>query len=154
MSDGDNQTWRGAAACAGMGVKFRSAEDDFFFLLPGRKSKRAKQLCATCLVKKRCLEYALVNNLQGIWGGTTDDERREYPQYVIDAIRDRELALSRRTLIIDQHTYLDQEGNRLIVQVAQVSAQSSPVQSMEEWMGEQLEALDRLFEQTNDLLNF
>lgn len=39
--------------------------------------KEAKALCAKCPYKLRCLEYAVNDpSLQGIWGGTTDRQRR------------------------------------------------------------------------------
>ena len=37
--------------------------------------KEAKAICADCPYKVRCLEYALKNHEQGIWGGTTERER-------------------------------------------------------------------------------
>ena len=38
---------------------------------------RAKRICATCPVQADCLAYALehVENLRGVWGGTTPRER-------------------------------------------------------------------------------
>lgn len=36
----------------------------------------AKRLCATCPVKQQCLEAALENGEVGVWGGTTEQERR------------------------------------------------------------------------------
>lgn len=40
--------------------------------------KIAKSLCAECLVKDECLEFALRNNEKfGIWGGMTERERRK-----------------------------------------------------------------------------
>ncbi len=36
----------------------------------------AKAICAECPYKLRCLEYALKNNEIGIWGGTTENERK------------------------------------------------------------------------------
>ena len=38
--------------------------------------KEAKAICAECPYKVRCLEYALKNHEQGIWGGTTERDRR------------------------------------------------------------------------------
>jgi WhiB family redox-sensing transcriptional regulator len=38
--------------------------------------KEAKAICAECPYKIRCLEYALKNHEQGIWGGTTERDRR------------------------------------------------------------------------------
>lgn len=37
----------------------------------------AKLLCAGCPVRKRCLDYALVYEEFGIWGGATPEERDE-----------------------------------------------------------------------------
>ena len=38
--------------------------------------KEAKAICAECPYKVRCLTYALKNHEQGIWGGTTERDRR------------------------------------------------------------------------------
>lgn len=41
--------------------------------------REAKLTCYECPYKARCLEYALKNeDLQGIWGGTTEQERRKF----------------------------------------------------------------------------
>jgi hypothetical protein len=37
--------------------------------------KEAKAICAECPYKARCLEYAINNHEQGIWGGTTERQR-------------------------------------------------------------------------------
>jgi hypothetical protein len=37
----------------------------------------AKLVCKECPYVTRCLTYALLNNEQGIWGGTTEGERRQ-----------------------------------------------------------------------------
>jgi hypothetical protein len=39
--------------------------------------KEAKAICAECPYKVRCLTYALKNSEQGIWGGTTERDRRK-----------------------------------------------------------------------------
>lgn len=37
----------------------------------------AKAVCRTCNVRQECLQYALESNQEyGIWGGTTEEERR------------------------------------------------------------------------------
>lgn len=36
----------------------------------------AKAICVTCPVKLACLQEALANDYDGIWGGTTTSERR------------------------------------------------------------------------------
>ena len=41
-----------------------------------RKEEKAKAICATCPVRKECLDYALtVREADGIWGGYTTQER-------------------------------------------------------------------------------
>ena len=36
----------------------------------------AKSICQSCPLAVQCLEYALKNQEVGIWGGTTEDQRR------------------------------------------------------------------------------
>lgn len=39
---------------------------------------RAKQVCGECPVKIECLDFAIdTNQDSGIWGGTSEDERRD-----------------------------------------------------------------------------
>jgi WhiB family redox-sensing transcriptional regulator len=43
-----------------------------------KRETMAKSICARCPVKSPCLAYALrVDELLGIWGGTTEAERRQ-----------------------------------------------------------------------------
>ena len=38
---------------------------------------RAKAICATCSVKKECLDYAVrIREQHGIWGGLSESERK------------------------------------------------------------------------------
>jgi len=49
------------------------------FTVEGRKKhsvKAAKAVCARCLVTDECLQYALDNDLEGVFGGTTTEERK------------------------------------------------------------------------------
>ena len=61
------------AACSG-------EDTTIFFPEPGEFAKEdtklAKAICASCNVKDACLKFALENNEYGIWGGTTDHERK------------------------------------------------------------------------------
>lgn len=42
------------------------------------REARAKAICATCPVKKPCLEYALrIREPHGIWGGLNEVERKQ-----------------------------------------------------------------------------
>jgi WhiB family transcriptional regulator, redox-sensing transcriptional regulator len=66
--------WRKLAACRGM-------DTDFFF--PGgstgndrERISLAKQVCAGCPVRAECLEFAIGTGSAGIFGGTTDLERK------------------------------------------------------------------------------
>jgi hypothetical protein len=38
--------------------------------------KLAKGICSQCPVKILCLDYAVSAQMQGVWGGTTDFERK------------------------------------------------------------------------------
>jgi WhiB family redox-sensing transcriptional regulator len=67
--------WWEAAAC-------RTADPDLFFPVssvgPGRDEvARAKAVCASCRVRRQCLQFALATRqAHGVWGGTTEEERR------------------------------------------------------------------------------
>ena len=66
--------WRDRAACRGLDI-------NLFFPGPGEMAKIrvAREYCATCPVQLECLEYALHfpdRDLPGIYGGTTELERR------------------------------------------------------------------------------
>jgi WhiB family redox-sensing transcriptional regulator len=72
-----DQEWRQLAACAG--------EDPEVFFPENRQKNRAefdrrvaaaKRLCAACPVRWHCLDQAMTNFEDGIWGGTTAEERR------------------------------------------------------------------------------
>ena len=68
--------WRSRAAC-------RDADPDLFFpegtTGPAlQTADRARRLCKTCPVQARCLDWALDHHAAfGIWGGLTEDERRD-----------------------------------------------------------------------------
>lgn len=53
---------------------------DRWFFAPSNDTaaaEKAKAVCQFCPVKDKCLEYALERPDVGIWGGTTQAERRE-----------------------------------------------------------------------------
>jgi WhiB family redox-sensing transcriptional regulator len=66
--------WRAAGACV-------SADPDLFFPVSGTgkaaaQAARACQVCAGCPVRRQCLQFAVeTGEMEGIWGGTTPDER-------------------------------------------------------------------------------
>lgn len=67
--------WRLQASC-------RSVDPDLFFPIGATglavdQITAAKEVCALCPVNGPCLEYALATNQDsGVWGGTSEDERR------------------------------------------------------------------------------
>lgn len=61
--------WRKRAAC-------RGHDTDMFFPERGQNVKPAKEVCHTCPVKKPCLEEALINLDPGIWGETSERQRK------------------------------------------------------------------------------
>lgn len=72
---GSIANWRSAGACL-------SADPDLFFPVsttgPADKQvARAKLICAGCVVRQECLDFALAHDqTHGIWGGTTAEERQ------------------------------------------------------------------------------
>lgn len=62
----------GSQACASVGV------DQFYVESSSPQSSRdAKAVCCGCHFIDACLEWALVHETYGVWGGTTSHERRE-----------------------------------------------------------------------------
>jgi WhiB family redox-sensing transcriptional regulator len=68
-------SWMSRGAC-------RQADPELFFPisavtgLAARQVEAAKAVCGPCAVRANCLSYALEAMPEGIWGGTTPDERR------------------------------------------------------------------------------
>lgn len=71
----EHDDWRELSAC-------RDTDPDLFFPVgttgPAiEQIETAKAVCRTCDVQQACLEYALTTNQDsGIWGGTSEEERR------------------------------------------------------------------------------
>jgi WhiB family redox-sensing transcriptional regulator len=51
--------------------------DVFFPDSEASGSDPAKAICRECPARYECLDYALKENMGGIWGGTTTEERRK-----------------------------------------------------------------------------
>ena len=68
--------WRSVAAC-------RDTDPDLFFPIGTTgpaidQIASAKAVCDACPAKEPCLEFALISNQDsGVWGGTSEDERRK-----------------------------------------------------------------------------
>jgi WhiB family redox-sensing transcriptional regulator len=69
-------TWRKTAIC-------RDTDPDLFFPVGTTgyalvQIDKAKQVCGECPACEDCLQYALETNQDsGIWGGTSEEERRQ-----------------------------------------------------------------------------
>lgn len=67
--------WRVDAAC-------RDTDPDLFFPVGSTGAAvdqiaSAKKVCVSCRCKDACLDFALTTNQDtGVWGGTSEDERR------------------------------------------------------------------------------
>ena len=74
--DWDANTWRARSAC-------RDSDPDVFFPIGStgmalEQIETAKRICTACQVTEECLEFALATNQEaGVWGGTTEEERRK-----------------------------------------------------------------------------
>jgi WhiB family redox-sensing transcriptional regulator len=73
---GDGPDWREHAAC-------RDTDPDLFFPVgttgPAiEQIASAKAVCSMCPAQEPCLEFAVATNQDsGVWGGTSEEERRE-----------------------------------------------------------------------------
>jgi WhiB family redox-sensing transcriptional regulator len=64
-------SWVERAACRGSGFAP-------YFPRAGVSADPAKAVCGQCPVRGECLDFALQHpQLQGVWGGTSDADRRE-----------------------------------------------------------------------------
>ena len=64
------------------------SDPDFFFPEAGTTfavahTRMAKEICSTCPYLAECLEWALKADEIGIWGGTTEAERRRMKRGVV-----------------------------------------------------------------------
>lgn len=82
-------SWRNEAIC-------KDTDPDLFFPVgtTGQallQIDRAKQVCAECSVQVSCLQFAIETNQDsGIWGGTSEEERRNIRRQI--AARNRAAA--------------------------------------------------------------
>ena len=73
--DWDDSAWRDRAGC-------RDSDPDLFFPVGStgaavEEIRAAKAVCGKCAVREQCLAFALETNQEaGIWGGTSEEERR------------------------------------------------------------------------------
>lgn len=68
--DEEEHAWIRKAACRGM-------DPGIFFPQTDQEAEQALAVCRICAVQEECLEYAIsAKERYGIWGGTTERERR------------------------------------------------------------------------------
>jgi WhiB family redox-sensing transcriptional regulator len=69
----------------------RETDPEIFFPLPGdvRQLAVAREICADCPVQASCREFAIRHGETGVWGGTTENQRRQIR-------RDRRNAVAQR----------------------------------------------------------
>lgn len=74
--DWDVDDWRKYAAC-------KDTDPDLFFPVGTTgpaldQIAAAKRVCCACEAQPQCLEFALTTNQEaGVWGGTSEEERRK-----------------------------------------------------------------------------
>jgi len=72
-------------ACAGLTDLFYGPEDGRTEAERSEREAQCKQVCAMCPVVLECLERALVlKQPYGVWGGMTEQERREFRAHLKD----------------------------------------------------------------------
>lgn len=87
----DDSRWREDAAC-------RDTDPNLFFPVgttgeAEEETRAALALCRQCAVREQCLEFAMATNQRdGIWGATSEDDRRRMRSAWVAARRRRELA--------------------------------------------------------------
>lgn len=68
--------WRHRARCrSGSGI-----DPELFFPIgqgegPRQQVQEARAVCARCPAVWQCLDWATAHNVEGVWGGTTKEER-------------------------------------------------------------------------------
>jgi WhiB family redox-sensing transcriptional regulator len=73
--------WQDHALCGG-------TETEIFFGDDRQSQNYAKRLCNGCPVKSICLDFAIIYNMHGVWGGTTERERRRITNFRVQMLRD------------------------------------------------------------------
>ena len=75
LSVKSEKAWHVRAECAGVNPDRFYPNDAPEFNTPA-EIDITKKICADCVVRSQCLEYAITTNQKaGIWGGQTEEER-------------------------------------------------------------------------------
>jgi len=82
--------WMAAGLCA-------EVDPDLFYPESGAPNRDAKRICAGCDVRAKCLAYALAHRERfGVWGGTTERERRRMRRAPVTPAPDRRTGVIRQ----------------------------------------------------------
>ena len=82
--------WTTAALCA-------QVDSELFYPEAGAPNRDAKQVCAGCNVRAECLAYAIAHRERcGVWGGTTERERRRMRRAPVTPAPDRRTGVIRQ----------------------------------------------------------
>ncbi len=76
----DYVVWTQNAAC-------QEIPTDYFFMKTN--ASVVKNMCMFCPSKTECLIWALIHSEQGVWGGTTEDERKTFSKDLVHALTER-----------------------------------------------------------------
>lgn len=68
-----NETWVEDALCA-------QTDPEIFHPDKGESAFLARSICRKCAVRLPCLDYALRHNVTGVWGGASENQRRQLKQ--------------------------------------------------------------------------
>lgn len=52
-------------------------DPELFFPPVGSRATEAKAVCAACPAQVACLRWAMANPVEGVWGGTSTNDRRQ-----------------------------------------------------------------------------
>jgi WhiB family transcriptional regulator, redox-sensing transcriptional regulator len=88
------RTWAPYAAC-------RDRADISWFPEVGESTGPAKAACATCPVRRACLDYAIAHDIdEGVWGGLSRPERRAARRLglTVDEMLTRPVRIARRVV--------------------------------------------------------
>ena len=82
--------WTTDALCA-------QVDPDLFYPETGAPNQDAKRICGGCDVRAECLAYALAHRERfGVWGGTTERERRRMRRAPVTPAPDRRTGVIRQ----------------------------------------------------------
>ena len=89
MASRQRDKWAFFAACKDMSPE--EADKIFFDVKPGRPAliQPYEKICGNCPVCKECFDWALVHNVEGVWGNSSKGQRnhpflKEYKQVLTE----------------------------------------------------------------------